>query len=340
MANEQCTNGRLRELALFAGAGGGILGGKLLGWRTVCAVERDAYAAQVLAQRQNDGLLEAFPIWSDVSNFDGKPWRGIVDVISGGFPCQDISAAGKGAGITGERSGLWTEFARIIGEVRPTYTFIENSPMLTIRGLDTVLSDLAAHGYDAEWDVISAADIGANHKRERIWIVAKRRDFLSYAEHNGARRRKQQQESTQEAAELADPLPTREWRNEREGEVKDDATNAEKLHSHVSTDHSEHSKSQVPKLRNNNCTDIRNADSPYAQRQREVTKRAKSQFRNIGHASWWFTEPNIRRVVNGCAFRVERLKALGNAQVPLCVATAFNLLAERLKNEHIKAKSI
>lgn len=96
----------MNELALFAGAGGGILGGHLLGWRTVCAVEWEPYAASVLAARQNDGLLPAFPVWDDVRTFDGKPWRGIVDVVSGGFPCQDISAAGAGAGIDGERSGL------------------------------------------------------------------------------------------------------------------------------------------------------------------------------------------------------------------------------------------
>ena len=162
----------MNELALFAGAGGGILGGKLLGWRTVCGVERDAYAAQVLAQRQNDGILEPFPIWSDVTSFDGKPWSGIVDVVSGGFPCQDISAAGKGAGITGERSGLWTEFARIISEVRPRYAFVENSPMLTIRGLGVVLSDLSKMGFNAEWGVLSAADVGAKHEIERIWILA------------------------------------------------------------------------------------------------------------------------------------------------------------------------
>jgi len=86
----------LNELALFAGAGGGILGGKLLGWRTVCAVEWEAYPASVLCARQNDGLLPPFPIWDDVQTFDGKPWAGIVDVISGGFPCQDISSAGGG----------------------------------------------------------------------------------------------------------------------------------------------------------------------------------------------------------------------------------------------------
>ncbi len=162
----------MNELALFAGAGGGILGGDILGWKTVCAVERNAYAAQVLAQRQNDRVLRPFPIWSDVSTFDGKPWRGIVDVVSGGFPCQDISAAGNGAGIDGERSGLWREMARIIGEIRPRYVFVENSPLLVGRGLAVVISDLAKMGFDAEWCCLSASDLGATHQRDRIWIVA------------------------------------------------------------------------------------------------------------------------------------------------------------------------
>jgi hypothetical protein len=158
MVNKQSLN----ELALFAGAGGGILGGHLLGWRTVCAVEWEQYPASVLCARQNDGLLPPFPIWDDVQTFDGKPWRGIVDVVSGGFPCQDISAAGKGAGIDGERSGMWGEMARIIHEVRPKFVFVENSPMLTSRGLGRVLGDLASMGFDAKWGVLGAADVGAN----------------------------------------------------------------------------------------------------------------------------------------------------------------------------------
>ena len=172
MADIEGDDGSLRELAMFAGAGGGILGGKLLGWRTVCAVECNAYAASVLVSRQNDGILEPFPIWDDVRTFDGKPWRGIVDVVSGGFPCQDISAAGKGAGIDGERSGLWGEMARIIREVQPRFAFVENSPMLTSRGLGRVLGDLSEMGFDARWGVVSAADAGAPHLRERIWILA------------------------------------------------------------------------------------------------------------------------------------------------------------------------
>lgn len=162
----------MNELALFAGAGGGILGGKLLGWRTVCAVEWNPYARSVLLARQNDGTLAPFPVWDDIRTFDGRPWRGVVDVVSGGFPCQDISAAGGGAGLDGERSGLWSEMARVIHEVRPRYALVENSPVLTSRGLGRVLGDLAEMGFDAQWGVLGAAHCGAPHLRERIWIVA------------------------------------------------------------------------------------------------------------------------------------------------------------------------
>jgi DNA (cytosine-5)-methyltransferase 1 len=162
----------MNELALFAGAGGGILGGKLLGWRTVCAVEWEPYAAGVLAARQNDKVLEPFPIWDDVQTFDGHPWRGIVDVVSGGFPCQDISSAGKGAGIDGARSGMWGQMARIIREVQPEFALVENSPMLLSRGLGRVLGDLAEMGFDAKWGVLGAGRLGAPHDRERIWVLA------------------------------------------------------------------------------------------------------------------------------------------------------------------------
>ena len=123
----------MNELALFAGAGGGILGGLICGFRTVCAVEINDYARRVLMQRQDDGILEPFPIWDDVTTFDGKPWRGLVDVVTGGFPCQDISACGKGEGIDGSRSGLWQHMARIISEVGPRFALVENSPLLVGR---------------------------------------------------------------------------------------------------------------------------------------------------------------------------------------------------------------
>lgn len=162
----------MRELHLFAGGGGGILGGLLLGHTPVCAVEIEPYCRRILLQRQKEGNLPKFPVWDDVRTFDGFPWRGNVDVICGGFPCQDISAAGKKKGITGPQSSLWKEFKRIIREVRPAFVFVENSPNLKGRGLDVVLGDLAEMGYDAEWCVLGARHVGAKHRRDRIWILA------------------------------------------------------------------------------------------------------------------------------------------------------------------------
>ena len=145
----------------------------LLGHTCVCAVEIEPYCRKVLFQRQRDGILPKFPVWNDVRTFDGKPWRGLVDVVCGGFPCQEITLAGSGGGIAGPRSGLWNHFRRVVCEVGPRFVFVENSPALTIRGLGTVLGDLASMGYDANWGVL-----GCNHCgkpgwiRERIWILA------------------------------------------------------------------------------------------------------------------------------------------------------------------------
>lgn len=162
--------GIIRELHLFAGAGGGIIGGMLCGHVPVCAVELEPYCRSVLLQRQRDGILPWFPIWGDVTTFDGNPWRGRIDLVAGGFPCQDISSAGKGAGINGSRSGLWSEMARIIGEVKPRYVWVENSPMLVHRGLARVLRDIAKLGFDARWGILGADDAGAPHRRKRIWV--------------------------------------------------------------------------------------------------------------------------------------------------------------------------
>lgn len=162
----------MNELALFAGAGGGILGGLQLGWRTRCAVEIDPYARKCLLSRQRDGVLEPFPIWDDIKTFSGYQWRGSIDIITGGFPCQDISSAGRGGGISGEKSGLWKQMARIVGEVRPRFVFVENSPLLVVRGLGTVIGDLSSMGYDSRWGIVGARHAGANHFRDRIWILA------------------------------------------------------------------------------------------------------------------------------------------------------------------------
>jgi len=274
----------LNELALFAGAGGVILGGHLLGWRTVCAVEWEQYPASVLCARQNDGLLPPFPIWDDVQTFDGKPWRGIVDVVSGGFPCQDISAAGKGVGIEGERSGMWREMARIIHEVRPRFVFVENSPMLTSRGLGRVLGDLASMGFNAKWGVLGAADVGAKHQRDRIWIVAKWSGQLSHAQHDRIRWWEQQQKSIKKT--------TSNVANSREIGLRDEASDR--------------------KMEGNFGFSLGGVDRNWWSREPESTPRT--------------TERNLGGVVDGVAARVDRLKAIGNGQVPLCAATAWRIL--------------
>lgn len=171
------------ELALFAGAGGGILGGKLLGWQCVGAVEIERYPRKVLLQRQRDGILPWFPIWNDIKTFsitnpecqEYIEWLRTIRnqlVISGGFPCQDISTGGKCAGIDGSRSELWFEQLRVIKEIHPSGAFIENSPALRKLGLDVVLSGLACLGYDAKWCSLGTSDLGGHCKGKRFWLAA------------------------------------------------------------------------------------------------------------------------------------------------------------------------
>jgi DNA (cytosine-5)-methyltransferase 1 len=255
----------MRELALFAGAGGGILAGQLLGWRTVCAVEIDPYAASVLAARQADGTLDAFPIWDDVRTFDPDPWRGLVDVLTGGFPCQDISSNGNGArrhaaGIDGPRSSLWVEMARVVRVVRPRFVYVENAPELAVRGLDRVLGDLAALGYDAEWTVLGADDLGAPHQRKRLWLLAHTDRWSDPPRGDGQG----------DPAARTCPVSGCGW-----GSIFADG----------------------------------------------------GRGRQLGLV--WPVEPQLGRVADGVPHRLDRLRTLGNAQVPRVAAAAFSLLRAR-----------
>ena len=291
----------LNELALFAGAGGGILGGHLLGWRTVCAVEWESYPASVLLARQNDGILPPFPIWDDVQTFDGNAWQGIVDVVSGGFPCQDISSAGKGAGIEGERSKMWREMARIIGEVRPKFVFVENSPMLTTRGLGTVLRDLAQLGFNAEWGVLGADDVGANHHRKRIWILAysnSNSNLWSQSRSNGIQNKTKGKSGSQNST-----------------------TGQSSGTSNVFGENSLQRHEKTNDVTDTNSTQFKRGG---------ISCGIYSENAYFGNPRWWQTEPNVDRMANGVAAGVDRLKAIGNGQVPLCAATAWNILKGRL----------
>lgn len=311
-----------RELALFAGAGGGILAGRLMGWRTVCAVELDPYARRVLVERQNDRSLEPFPIWDDVRTFDGRPWRSRVDIVSGGFPCQDVSAAGKGAGIDGPRSGLWREMARLVGEVRPAHVLVENSPLLVSRGLSVVLADLAGLGYDARWGIVSAHDVGAPHLRRRIWIVAtdSERDGLRLEQQRPACGRLDIPPCGQAVA-LDDGAPQR---------VAD--AHGRRCESEWIAQHDDKQGPRGDKF--DGCCSGRwgprtmaDADDTGRPQQR-IGQPNPAQRATAERSGWWCVEPAVGRVANGLADRVGQLRALGNGQVPSVARLAWSLLSE------------
>ena len=244
------------------------MGGTILGWRTRCAVEIDAYCRSILLARQRDGILPKFPIWDNIETFNGRPWKGHIDLITGGFPCQDISSAGTGRGIDGPKSSLWKEMARVISEVQPERVFVENSPLLISRGLTTVLSDLAQCGYDARWCVLGACDVGAPHKRARIWI---------YGHSN--KNRKSALSIDDEAQRVQEDAYTLGYRLQR------------------------------------GCKGW-------------TEEGAVGRSRNGSDPGWWEIEPSLDRVVNGVArSRVDRIKALGNGQVPTVAAAAYLILS-------------
>ncbi len=162
---------KLKVLELFAGIGGFSVGlERTGGFETIAFCEIDKHAKKVLNKN-----WPSVPVYEDVKEITLERLKAdgnVPDVITGGFPCQDISTAGAGAGLAGARSGLWFEFARIIKEVRPKLVIAENVSALRFRGLDQVLRSLSEIGYDAEWHCVPASAIGAPHRRDRIWIIA------------------------------------------------------------------------------------------------------------------------------------------------------------------------
>lgn len=164
-----------------------------VGFRTVCYVEREAFAAAQLVALMEAQCMDAAPIWSDLVTFRGGEWRGKVDCITAGFPCQPHSVAGKRAGLDDER-WIWPDIARIVGDVRPRFVLLENVPgLVTTGGLDACIGDLAAIGYNAEWALLSASAVGASHERERLFIFA----WLA----NAGREHEQLQQRLQRASE-------------------------------------------------------------------------------------------------------------------------------------------
>lgn len=266
------------ELSLFTGAGGGLLGTHLLGWTPVGYVEWNDYCQRIIAARIADGILPNAPIFGNIKTFIGSgyaaSYTGLVDVVTGGFPCQPFSVAGKRAGADDERN-MWPETINTIRIVRPKYCLLENVPGIISSGyFGAILGDLAESGFDVRWRVLSAAELGAPHKRDRLWIVAN-------ATGEGGGR-----------------LPIQQGRSQ-----------------------------QKSAYANGSGQDVANATG----------KRCHGGILPppgecpAGRASVegnhpWAIEPDVGRISNGVAFRVDRLTAIGNGQVPAVARTAWELL--------------
>ena len=273
---------KLKVLDLFSGIGGFSLGlERTGGFETVAFCEIEDFPRRVLAKH-----WPSVPCYRDVRELTAERLAadGIaVDVICGGFPCQDISTAGKGAGLAGERSGLWSEIARLVGELRPRYVIVENVSALLGRGLGTVLGDLAEIGYDAEWHCIPASHVGAPHRRDRIWIVA-------YPRYERVLQRGQHDDGCQKSADLRGVCGDALSRGQQ-SEVLADAF--------------------IPRWER--------GLHRWANSQRESLAGHLGRCRSMDGQpieNWWSTEPDVGRVANGIPDRSHRLKSLGNAVVP------------------------
>ena len=267
----------LNGLDLFSGIGG--LSIALSEWvRPIAYCEIDPYCQGVLLSRMASGLLREAPLWDDIRNLAIRQsnYAKLIDILYGGFPCQDISVAGRGKGLAGERSGLFFQIVRLAKEIKPAFIFLENVPAIRTRGLDRVIQELTQVGYDCRWTMLSAADIGANHKRQRWFLLAH--------------------------AKCTQRGPVSEKRDEPNG---DDSRWQE-------------ATSGIGKR----CENVSDAA-----RQLPHGSGAEGNGRpKPSDSDWWEVEPNVGRVVDGIPNRVDRLKCLGNAVVPLQAKTAFKEL--------------
>ncbi len=268
---------KLRHLDLFSGIGGFSLGlERTGGFQTVAFCDSDKKTHLVLKKHWPN-----VPIFDDVSTLKGKD-LGTVEIITGGFPCQDLSVAGKGAGLAGARSGLWWQFHRLIEETQPKYVIAENVAVLRSRGLDQVLRSFHQIGYDAEWHCIPASAVGAPHQRDRIWIVA-------YP--NGDDRR---------SGSSAEPHQRQAWmESRRSGERFSERETEQAL-----------AYSESVGLEGFGIRTIG------TEQKESLPTRSSCIVRAINKSDFWEVEPQLGRVADGIPNRVDRLKQLGNSLVP------------------------
>lgn len=332
-------------MRLFAGAGGGLLSDLILDHKPVCAVEWDAYACRVLRERAAEGWFpDLHVVEEDVREYDFSPWSGQVDQLAAGFPCQDISPAGRGAGITGSRSGLVSEVYRAIDEIRPGLVFLENSPRIRTKGRREVIGELVARGYSWRDGKIGAADVGAGHQRDRWFLLAANADGLRKLQQE--RRRKEKRGRAGDGTTLdADivrgecPSGVGQPGGPRTEERADPAIrHGAATHSlrarleEFSRCHADGSRQEPPA----ECYGALAADRLRERLQVAIQRgglspadaaTVEAAARYVGTYDWSPPDAGVCRVVDGLASRVDRIKCAGNGQIPLQAATAWLILS-------------
>ena len=290
----------MNGLDLFSGIGG--ISYALRDYvRPVAYCEIDRYCQGVLISRMATKDLPMARIWDNICTLPGGFFKGRIDIIYGGFPCQDISVAGHGKGLAGERSGLFYEILRLCLEIKPRFIFLENVPAITTRGGTEVVREITALGYDCRWCVISAASIGALHRRER-WFL------LGYSKHNGH-------------------VATKDGRTDREEPISgQQQQQKEKIGKFTRTGNSPTNVADFC-ISDSIASQQTNPNS-IAEQAKERTRRGSSrQYRPFeSREHWQEVVSGVCRVSDGVPFHVERLRGLGNSVVPAQVKEAFEIL--------------
>jgi len=338
--------------------------------------DNDDYCCRVLRRRISDGWLpkgvvddrdireveaselSKFNQWHLFAGIGGFPlgltWAGLppdTRILTGGFPCQDISTAGKGAGLSGKRSGLWSQMRRFIGVLRPDIVFVENVAALLKRGLGTVLGELAEIGYDCKWHCVPAAYVGAPHRRDRIWIVGVR-DVADSADERLQGHAEQQTES----ADASSRCSKSEDMADAEGQGLEGAAGAS-LQGNIlrpSSGDQDVANTKLgrcgqkreqsgldkisrsgayaklpPKKSSTDVADANWADGEAGHEPPEPSEVWRRRFRiEDQEGDWWAVEPDVGRVAHGIPARVDRLKCLGNAVVPQVVQFVAQMLID------------
>ncbi|RTL04083.1 DNA (cytosine-5-)-methyltransferase [Candidatus Dependentiae bacterium] len=296
----------MRALSLFTGYGGIDLALKDYITQTLAYVEIEEYAQKIIAYRMADGSLQRAPIFADVKNVRGE--LGICDIIFGGFPCQDISVAGTGKGLEGERSGLFYEIVRLTKEIRPSFVFLENVPAIRTRGLEQVIKVFTEIGYDCRWTCLSARSVGAPHKRERWFLLA----------HSSGKRLERHRGSVGNKKEIAKPCKSLEVRidtNSNGSELWKEQIKVKELNRASKPD----AAMETGETPNNNS-------QPESLRQSIKWYKDTKHLWTMESDDWDYNASFFLRVCNGDTFRMDRIKACGNGVVPLQAKTAFEKL--------------